>query len=75
MAWGDGFSKMGKLISPVRASGKVSYSMLPKRPICGGLTKDNPTAINLQTYRSGVCWAVGRSSGVREAEGLTVKGR
>jgi hypothetical protein len=46
MGWEDGLSLFGKPIYPVGASGKVSYSMLPKRPLCGGLTKDNPTAIN-----------------------------
>jgi hypothetical protein len=46
MTWINGFSNFGRRFSRVRASGKVLYSVLGKRPLSGGLTKDNPTAIN-----------------------------
>src|SRR5680860_650058 len=53
MGWDAGLTGSGKPISQVRASGKVSYSVLPKRPLCGGLTNDNPAAINPANFRAG----------------------
>jgi hypothetical protein len=46
MGWGNGLRTFGNPFYQVRASGKVTYIMLPKRPLSGGLTKDNPAAIN-----------------------------